>query len=170
MATLSETSDQALLELLRRRGPMTIAELTAAMKVTANAVRQRLARLTGQGLVSRTVGRNDNPSYQQATKPQRGRPNHRYGLTEKARRQVGDNFADLAVTLWREIRSVKDPAVRRGVLQRVADAMAARYQGLIAGATVPERMQSLATLFAERRVPLSVTAAAPSGAASSSAA
>lgn len=36
--------------------------------------------------------------------------------------------------------------------------MAARYQGLIAGATVPERMQSLATLFAERRVPLSVTA------------
>lgn len=95
MATLSETSDQALLELLRRRGPMTIAELTSAMEVTANAVRQRLARLTGQGLISRTVGRIDNPPYEDGAKPQRGRPNHRYGLTEKARRQVGDNFADL---------------------------------------------------------------------------
>jgi predicted ArsR family transcriptional regulator len=144
---------------------MTIAELTSAMEVTANAVRQRLARLTGEGLISRTVGRIDNPSYEQGAKPQRGRPNHRYGLTEKARRQVGDNFAALAVVLWREIRSVKDPQVRRGLLQRVADAMAARYQGLIAGATVPERMQSLATLFAERRVPLSVTAIGPSSGA-----
>src|SRR5205085_7342506 len=105
------------------------------------------ARLTGQGLVSRTVARIGNPSHQEAAKPQRGRPNHRYGLTEKARRQVGDNFADLAVILWREIRSVKDPQVRHGLLQRVADGMAARYQDLIAGRTVPERMQSLATLF-----------------------
>jgi predicted ArsR family transcriptional regulator len=162
MATLSETSDQALLELLRRRGPMTIAELTSAMEVTANAVRQRLARLMEQGLISRSVARTDNPPGEDI-KPARGRPNHTYSLTDKARRQAGDNFADLAVILWREIRLVKDPAVRRGLLKRVADAMAARYQGLIAGANVPERMQSLATLFAERRVPLSVTAAASGG-------
>src|SRR5438552_10571058 len=113
MATLSETSDQALLELLRRRGPMTIAELTSAIGVTANAVRQRLARLTGQGLVSRTVARIGNPSDQEGAKPQRGRPNHRYGLTEKARRQVGDNFADLAVILWRALPSVQHPPAPR---------------------------------------------------------
>src|SRR5438067_2487697 len=122
MATLSETSDQAVLELLRRRGPMTIAELTAAMEVTANAVRQRLARLTAQGLISRAVGRIGNSSDGDEARPQRGRPNHHYSLTEKARRQVGDNFADLAVMLWREIHSVKDSEVRRGLLQRVASA------------------------------------------------
>src|SRR5262249_48890746 len=119
-----------------------------------NAVRQRLARLTAQGLISRSVGRIEDASSE--SKPQRGRPNHTYSLTDKARRQAGDNFADLAVILWREIRSIKDPAVRRGLLQRVADAMAARYQGLIAGANLPERMQSLVALFAERRVPLTV--------------
>jgi len=155
MATSSETSDQGLLDLLRRRGPMTIAELTVAMEVTANAVRQRLARLMAQGLICRTIGRIASPSSEQA-KPQRGRPTHQYSLSEKARRQVGDNFADLAVVLWREIRAVKDPEVRRGLLQRVAGAMAERYQGQIAGTTLPERMGSLAGVFAERRVPVSV--------------
>jgi predicted ArsR family transcriptional regulator len=58
--------------------------------------------------------------------------------------------------LWREVRAVKDPSVRRGLLHRVADAMAKHYQGLVAGATLPERMQSLAAVFAERRVPMSV--------------
>jgi predicted ArsR family transcriptional regulator len=160
MPTSSETSDQGLLDLLRRSGPMTIAGMTSAMSVTANAVRQRLARLMSQGLVARTVGRIGNPSDQAGSgtdKRQRGRPTHSYALTEKARRQAGDNFADLAVILWREIRAVKEPAVRRGLLQRVADAMAEHYQGRIAGATLPERMHSLSALFAERRVPLSVT-------------
>jgi predicted ArsR family transcriptional regulator len=163
MATSTETSDQGLLDLLRRRGSMTVGEMTSAMAVTANAVRQRLARLMAQGLVARSVGRISNPS-DEGGKPQqdprpRGRPTHTYSLTERARRQAGDNFADLAVILWREIRAVKEPAVRRGLLQRVAEAMAERYQGLVAGATLPERMQSLSALFAERRVPVSVTPA-----------
>jgi DeoR family suf operon transcriptional repressor len=157
MATLSETSDQALLDLLRRRGPTSIAEMTAETEVTANAVRQRLARLMGQGLVDRAVGHASGPSDNEEAKRQRGRPTHHYRLTEKARRQAGDNFADLTMILWREVRAVKDPSIRRGLLQRVADAMAKHYQGLVAGATLPERMQSLTALFAERRVPMSVT-------------
>jgi len=156
MATASETSDQGLLELLRRRGAMSIAELCGATGVTATAVRQRLARLMAQGLVSRGVGRIANPSYEQSDKARRGRPTHRYALTQKARRQVGDNFADLAMILWREIRGVKDPEVRRGLLERVAEGMAQHYRCQVAGTTVPERMRSLAAVFAERRVPMSV--------------
>jgi predicted ArsR family transcriptional regulator len=41
-------------------------------------------------------------------------------------------------------------------LQRIADAMARHYQGLISGATAVERMQSVARVFADRRVPVSV--------------
>jgi predicted ArsR family transcriptional regulator len=58
--------------------------------------------------------------------------------------------------LWQEIRAVKDPAVRRGLFQRIADALARHYQGLITGATTAERMSAVARIFAERRVPLSV--------------
>ena len=37
----------------------------------------------------------------------RGRPNHRYSLTEKGERAGGTNFADLAIVLWEEIKAVR---------------------------------------------------------------
>jgi predicted ArsR family transcriptional regulator len=148
MSTVTETSDSQLLDLLRREGPMSIAQLIEATSVTANAVRQRLNRLTAQGLIERDVVR-----------ASRGRPGHRYRLTEKARRQSGSNFADLAVVLWEEIRSVKDAEVRRGLLARIAAAMGGLYAGQVKGTSVAERMHALAELFDRRGVPIEVRAA-----------
>jgi predicted ArsR family transcriptional regulator len=152
MSTAHETSDARLLELLRQRGAMSIAEVADASEVTATAVRQRLTRLISQGLVERDVARAG-----------RGRPSHRYSLTEKARRQVGSNFADLAMVLWEEIRSIADPDIRRGLLQRLAGAMARMYEHRVGGADVASRMEGLKALFDERQIPLQVetTAAGP---------
>lgn len=133
-----------MLELLRV-SPMTIGELEAAMCVTATAVRQRLSRLMSHGLVQREVERRG-----------RGRPGHRYSLTPRARRQAGSNFADLARVLWKEIRAVKDPEVRRGLLARVAGAMAEEYAPQVTGSTMAERMQSVSEILADRRVPFAV--------------
>lgn len=152
MATITENSDEALLDLLRRTGAMTIAEISADTEVTQNAVRQRLTRLMAQDLVGRAVDRGGRDG---GDRRERGRPNHRYSLTDKARRRAGNNFADLAIVLWQEIRAVQDPELRRGLLKRIADAMARHYQGLIRGATTAERMQSVASLLGERRVPVS---------------
>ena len=52
MTTLRESSDAHFVALLRDRGPLSIAELTAAEGVTATAVRQRLNRLMEQGLAA----------------------------------------------------------------------------------------------------------------------
>jgi DeoR family transcriptional regulator, suf operon transcriptional repressor len=145
VSTASETSDARLLDLLRQNGAMSISQLAAATSVTATAVRQRLSRLMGQGLVERETARAG-----------RGRPSHRYSLTEKARRQAGNNYGDLAIMLWGEIRSVKDPEIRRGLFQRVASAMARFYANRIKGATLTAKMESLKELFAERRVPMEV--------------
>jgi predicted ArsR family transcriptional regulator len=96
-------SDAPLLEMLRVEGRAGISELEAGLGVTATAVRQRLERLMRSALVERsTVSRG------------RGRPSHVYSLTDKGRRVGGDNFQDLALVLWREVRTVSDPAVRRG--------------------------------------------------------
>lgn len=140
-----DSSDPALLELLRVTPSQTVADLAAATRVTATAVRQRLTRLMAQGLVQR-----------EAVKRRRGRPSHRYSLTPKARRQAGSNFADLAVVLWRELRAVQDPHVRKNLLRRITDALAASYRGRMGGVTLSERMQSLQDLFAERGVPFRV--------------
>ncbi len=163
-----DTGDARLLELLRQHGAMTVSQVALATSVTPTAVRQRLARLMSQGLVERHVQRNTGQNTGQASEAEggggrgeggrvgRGRPSHCYVLTELARRQAGSNFADLAMVLWRELRAVKDPEVRRGLLQRIAEALAGMYRGEIHGATLPARMRSLQELFARRRVPLKV--------------
>jgi predicted ArsR family transcriptional regulator len=50
---LSESSDKAMIDVLRRNGAVTISVLVAEMGVTATAVRQRLQRLMADGLIER---------------------------------------------------------------------------------------------------------------------
>lgn len=145
MTTEIESSDIALLDLLRKDGPLAVAQLAKAMRVTATAVRQRLTRLLSQGDIERF-----------AQRAGRGRPVHRYGLTEKGRRRAGANFADLAIALWSEIRDIKDPEVRRGLLQRISKRLATLYAGSVRGSTLEEKMESLAEMFRERRIPFEV--------------
>lgn len=140
-----ESSDRGLLDLLRKQGACSITELATAMKVTATAVRQRLGRLMGLGLITR-----------ETTKPARGRPSHRYALTDKALRQSGHNFVDLSLALWQEIRSIKDPEIRGGLLKRLSERMANEYRSQIQGNTLEERFESVAALFGNRNIPLSV--------------
>lgn len=145
MNAVPPTSDIAILDLLRKIGPMGISELTAATKVTPTAVRQRLNRLMGQGLIDREIARAG-----------RGRPSHRYLLTDKGRRQTGANFVDLAMALWREVRAIEDPQVRKGLLQRIASHLSLMYAGQVKGSTTAERMEAVRDLFAERNVPFEV--------------
>jgi DeoR family transcriptional regulator, suf operon transcriptional repressor len=146
----TETSDIALVDLLRKRGPLSVAELEISMQVTATAVRQRLTRLLGARDIERTTHRAG-----------RGRPVHRYQLTEKGRRRAGNNFADLAMVLWQEVREIKDPEIRRGLLQRLGRRLAESYKSEVVGESVEQRMQALAALFRERQIPFEVELAAP---------
>jgi predicted ArsR family transcriptional regulator len=139
-------SDIAILDLLRNSEALSIADLASLMEVTATAVRQRLTRLMAQGYIDRETARAG-----------RGRPSHQYRLTSKGRRKTGSNFADLAIALWQEIRSIEDLDVRRGLLQRLAKRLADVYADQIAGETTEEKMESLASLFGERKIPFTVT-------------
>jgi len=139
------SSDVAILDLLRKHDALSVSELASATQVTATAVRQRLNRLMAHGYVERFV-----------TKAGRGRPSHSYKLTQRGRRKTGANFADLAIALWQEIREIKDPEVRRGLLQRLSKRLAAMYGDRIEGETIGEKMDSLAEIFGERRIPFSV--------------
>jgi DeoR family suf operon transcriptional repressor len=139
------SSDKAMIDILRRNGAVTISVLVAEMGVTATAVRQRLQRLMADGLIER-----------QAENKGRGRPNHRYSLTEKGERSAGTNFADMADVLWDEIKSVEDPQIRRGLLKRIAARLAARYRNEVGGETLGDRMNALAGVMSEREIPFRV--------------
>lgn len=144
----TENGDDVVLDSIRRQGAVTISALVDEMGVTATAVRQRVRRLMDEGLIER-----------QSERKSRGRPNHRYRLTEKGELSAGTNFADLAIVLWDEIRSVADPAIQRGLLQRIAGRLTARYQERITGTTLCDRMRELVTVFTERKIPFEINQA-----------
>lgn len=148
MVKTAESSDVAILDMLRRVDGLTVPQLSEAMGVTATAVRQRLTRLMGQGLIERHIHRDGEST--------RGRPSHEYSLTEQGRRKTGANFADLAIALWREIRNIQDVDVRRGLIQRLAKTLAEMYGDRIGGSSVQERMEAVRMLFGERGVAFSV--------------
>jgi len=146
-------SDAAVIELLRVDDRLGVGDLAKRLGVTATAVRQRLDRLMRAGLVGRTtVSGGLSIAGEPGANRLRGRPSHVYSLTEKGRRTGGDNFRDLALVLWREIRSVRDPAIRQGLLSRIGAAMASMYREEVSGGTPRQRLESTAKILQERRI------------------
>lgn len=136
-------TDLVVMDLLRKQPSQTIAELAQAMEVTATAVRQRLNRLMGQGYVERVT-----------CKVGRGRPTHKYRLTNKGERKAGANYADLAVALWEEVRSIDDPELKRAMITRIAKRLVEMYADDIRGEDAQQRIYELTALFTGRQIPL----------------
>jgi len=113
-----------------------------------------LNRLIGLGLIERKTSANAG----------RGRPGHEYSLTDVGRQNTGANFADLAVALWQEIRELKDPEIRRGLLHRLSTRLADKYRDQIDhGGELTDRMDAVAGLFRDREVPLEVESSVQTG-------
>lgn len=143
------SGDAAVIDLLRLRDTQGIGGLSEALGVTATAIRQRLERLMKAGFVERST----------VSKP-RGRPAHAYRLTEAGRKLGGDNFRDLALVLWREIRSVRDPATRSGLISRIGSALAETYRSDVTGSEPAARLESVAAILRGRDICCSVDVAA----------
>jgi predicted ArsR family transcriptional regulator len=145
-----DPADRLLVDHLRRVGGGAVGELTELLGVTATAVRQRLSRLAAAGLVERVIDRTEHDA------ASRGRPRHQYRLTERGRRESGDNYDDLVQVMWQEIRSIEDPAVRVGLVKRLGQKLASRYANQVGGASLAERMHDLVRLMGEREVPIDI--------------
>jgi len=143
---MSESSDRPLLDLIRRRGPLTVAEMAEALGVTPTAIRNRLTRLMGSGMVERLTEHGG-----------RGRPRHAYQASVEAHRRLGQNYADLAVVLWEEMmRSVEDRKLRRALFIRVTDRLADLYRSQVRGEGWETRLVQLGSLLHGRGIDAAV--------------
>jgi predicted ArsR family transcriptional regulator len=131
--------DRELLEQLVRMGEGTVASLCDALGVTATAVRQRLNKLEANGLVARETVRLG-----------RGRPHHAYKILPAGRRQLGHDYSELAVLLWRELYRIEDPCVREQALSRLRASLVERYSQGVSGTTTRERMSQFRDALAEQ--------------------
>ena len=122
-------SDLDFLGHLHRLGSGTVQDLGTAIGVTATAIRQRLTRLEGAEMIARRLVR-----------AARGRPHYVYEVTSKGLRQLGDNYGDLALILWREVQRIDDPVAKEKVVDGLRNAMVQRF-GQIEGRTMDERMK-----------------------------
>ena len=121
---VTDSPDRPLLDLIRRRGPLTVAAMVASLGVTPTAVRNRLTRLVESGMVERRVESGG-----------RGRPRHTYQASLVAHQRLGQNYADLAVALWGELmHEVPDTKLRRLLFGRVTEKLAEQYRSEIRGA------------------------------------
>ena len=142
-----ETSDRTLLDLIRRHGPLSIAEMAARLAVTPTAVRNRLTRLVGSGMVER-----------RAEHGSRGRPKYTYEASVEAHKQLGQNYADLAVVLWDEMmRTVEDRKLRRVLFQRITARLAELYRAQMKGSEWEGRLFELGTILHDRGIEAEVT-------------
>jgi predicted ArsR family transcriptional regulator len=138
----NENSDRPLLDLIRRRGPLTVPEMASELGVTATAVRNRLTRLVGSGMVERRVEHGG-----------RGRPRHRYEASAEAHKRLGQNYADLAVVLWEEMmRTVEDRKLRRLLFARITERLAELYKSKVTGEAWQGRLVQLGTILHDRGI------------------
>jgi len=149
---MTESADRALLDLIRRHGPLTVLEMGGLLEVTPTAVRNRLTRLVGSGLVER-----------RAEHGGRGRPKHTYRASAEAHKRLGQNYADLALVLWDEMmNSVEDRKLRRFLFGRITDRMAELYRAQITGDAWEGRLVQLGTILHGHGIEAEVTSQADS--------
>lgn len=148
MKMVLEQSDGEFLNELHRIGPTTVQDICVAVGVTATAIRQRLCRLQGQGFVSRELVRSG-----------RGRPHYVYRISDKGLRQLGDNYGDLALILWREIRNITDLAIREQITSRIRSALVSRL-GTFSDVLLQDRMKHLGNALQNRGYDVEVGSAA----------
>ncbi len=144
---MSDASDRPLLDLIRRQGPLTIAEMVKQLGVTPTAIRNRLTRLVGSGMVERKVEHGG-----------RGRPKHTYQASAEAHKRLGQNYADLAVVLWGELmQSVEDRKLRRMMFSRITERLAKLYRSQLKGDEWEGRLVQLGSILHDRGIEAEVT-------------
>jgi predicted ArsR family transcriptional regulator len=145
-----EAADRSLLDSIRRHGPLTVAEMAARQGVTPTAIRNRLTRLLGSGMVERRLEHGE-----------RGRPKHVYEASVEAHKRLGQNYADLAVVLWDEMmRTVEDRKLRRFLFGRITERLAELYRSQVTGDEWEGRLVQLGTILHDRGVETEVTLSA----------
>jgi predicted ArsR family transcriptional regulator len=139
---MTESSDRELLDLIRRHGPLTVSAMAGRLGVTPTAVRNRLTRLVGSGMVER-----------RAEHGGRGRPRHTYQASVAANKRLGQNYADLAVVLWEELmQTVEDRKLRRVLFSRITERLAELYRSQMTGDEWQGRLVQLGSLLHDRGI------------------
>ncbi len=132
----SSTPAGQIVELLQRQGSLSVKDIEAALGVTTTAVRQQIANLIAEGLVTSRIVREGV-----------GRPHFVYSLTDKARSLFACYCDDLALSLYEELVKEIGPSKVNALLERVGRRIAEQYAGQLKSTALQERVTDFARLL-----------------------
>ena len=131
----SAPTRRAVLDLLKRNGSQTVAQLGAALGLSGVAVRRHLEMLEHIGLVRQT------------TRPQgRGRPAYVYTLTELGHDLFPRNYHQLVAQLLEAATSELGPEAVERLFDHRQQELAELYRGRTRGQPLPELANALAAI------------------------
>ena len=131
----SAPTRRAVLDLLKRNGPQTVAQLGAALGVSGVAVRRHLEVLEHVGLV------------RQSTRAQgRGRPAHVYTLTELGHDLFPRNYHQLVAQLLEAATSELGPEAVERLFDHRQQELAELYRTRTRGQPLPALASALAAI------------------------
>ncbi len=130
---------RSILLLLKTEGSSTMTKLASKMKITKEAVRQQLMGLNKEGWVQKDVIRE--------LKARSGRPTVRYSLTNAGDHFFPKNYDALAIEILETIGLKLGPADLRKLLSTLTETRVKKWQALLAGKSLSEKVKSLKDLY-----------------------
>jgi predicted ArsR family transcriptional regulator len=124
-----------VLELLKRNGQQTVAQLHRILDVSCVAIRRHLEALESEGLVEQT-----------ARALGRGRPAHLYALTEAGHELFPRNYQQLASQLLEAVLAELGPTAVERLFAHRRRALARQYARRTLGRGLPELARELAAI------------------------
>ena len=129
-------SRRAILLVLKRRGPSTIALLSSELDLTGEAVRQQLLQLQREGWIEPKVSRGTD-------RARTGRPATSYALTEAGDHLFPKHYDVLSVAVIDAVAEELGEDAAKRVLKHVAEEKVALTEPALRGLSLPQRMQVL---------------------------
>jgi predicted ArsR family transcriptional regulator len=135
MKPFTDADRPAILNLLKLRGPLNAPTLADSLGVNPTAVRQQLAVLHREGLVSIYVERR-----------QVGRPTHLFQLTEKAEALFPQAYGPFALSVLKQLVRMDGRGKVIRVFARRTRELLGEYRKRLAGLTSEQKIRELATI------------------------
>ena len=138
----------ALLRELKRSGPMTIRALEEALDITYEAVRQQIAELVRAGWV--TAQRAPAPPGDDPAERKPGPVSRLYRLSAAAEHLFPKHYDELSVELVQHVLERFGGAGVVEILARMTDARVAKWEPLLRGMNLRQKLKALSSLYEDQ--------------------
>ncbi len=132
---MTSTTRREILSLIKRRGPMTVQELSRSLEITPMGVRQHLAILERDGHVrSNGIRRGQ------------GRPSRVYSITVEGDKIFPRTYEQVATSLLDDVKSLDGEAKVAAVFEHRRKRQLEEYRARMAGKEFPDKIAALTAL------------------------